>query len=116
MEKLNGLILAVDKSPLLWSVIPLLVVFFSYYFLLGKNCVIEINDQLDETLFTYVLNAKYMFSNLGCPVPPPQVFLQWKNDRLSFAKALHTSKAAEKTRSGHLWKHTELPFHSWPNH
>ena len=47
-----------------WMVVPLLVVFFSYFFLLGKDCVFEINDQLDETLFTYVLNAKYLFSGV----------------------------------------------------
>jgi len=49
---------------LLWMAVPLLLVFFSYFFLLGKNCVFEINDQLDETLFTYVLNAKYLFSGV----------------------------------------------------
>ncbi len=49
---------------MIWMVLPLLVIFFSYFFLLGKNCVFEINDQLDETLFTYVLNAKYLFSGV----------------------------------------------------
>lgn len=62
--KLDEFICRVDKWPLIWTIIPLMIVFFSYYFLLGKNCVIEINDQLDETLFTYVLNAKYMFSDI----------------------------------------------------
>ena len=51
-------------NNLLWMVLPLLVVFFSYFFLLGKDCVFEINDQLDETLFTYVLNGKYLFSGV----------------------------------------------------
>lgn len=51
-------------NSLLWMVLPLLGIFFSYFFLLGKNCVFEINDQLDETLFTYVLNAKYLFSGV----------------------------------------------------
>lgn len=49
---------------MIWMVLPLLVIYFSYFFLLGKNCVFEINDQLDETLFTYVLNAKYLFSGV----------------------------------------------------
>lgn len=49
---------------MIWMVLPLLVIYFSYFFLLGKNCVFEINDQLDETLFTYVLNAKYLFSGM----------------------------------------------------
>ena len=51
-------------NNLLWMVLPLLVVFFFYFFLLGKDCVFEINDQLDETLFTYVLNGKYLFSGV----------------------------------------------------
>lgn len=51
-------------NNLFWMVLPLLVIYFSYFFLLGKNCVFEINDQLDETLFTYVLNAKYLFSGV----------------------------------------------------
>lgn len=51
-------------NNLLWMVLPLLVIFFSYFFLLGKDCVFEINDQLDETLFTYVLNGKYLFSGV----------------------------------------------------
>ncbi len=65
-EKLHseGFIKKLDSLPLVWLVIPLLFLFFSYYFLLGKNCVFEINDQLDETLFTYVLNAKYLFSGV----------------------------------------------------
>lgn len=49
---------------MIWMVLPLLVIYFSYFFLLGKNCVFEINDQLDETLFTYVLNARYLFSGV----------------------------------------------------
>ncbi len=56
ISKLNNL--------MIWMAVPLLVIFFSYFFLLGKDCVIEINDQLDETLFTYVLNAKYLFSGV----------------------------------------------------
>lgn len=51
-----------DALPLQFLVFPLLAVALSYYLLLGKNCVFEINDQLDETLFTYVLNAKYLFT------------------------------------------------------
>lgn len=62
--KLDKIVCLVDKWPLIWSIIPLMMLFFSYYFLLDKNCVIEINDQLDETLFTYVLNAKYMFTDV----------------------------------------------------
>ena len=53
-----------EGLSLLWMVIPLLVIFFSYFFLLGKCSVFEIHDQLDETLFTYVLNGKYLFSGV----------------------------------------------------
>lgn len=53
-----------EGFSLLWMVIPLLVIFFSYFFLLGKYSVFEIHDQLDETLFTYVLNGKYLFSGV----------------------------------------------------
>lgn len=53
-----------DGFSLLWMVLPLLIVFFSYFFLLGKDSFFEINDQLDETLFTYVLNGKYLFSGV----------------------------------------------------
>ncbi|MGN0413293.1 MAG: DUF6044 family protein [Lachnospiraceae bacterium] len=54
----------IDEMPLAYLVFPLLVVALYYYIRLGKNCVFEINDQLDETLFTYVLNAKYMLQNV----------------------------------------------------
>ena len=65
MERNRGLQNIVPKlNNLLWMVLPLLVVFFSYFFLLWKDCVFEINDQLDETLFTYVLNGKYLFSGV----------------------------------------------------
>lgn len=53
-----------EGFSLLWMVVPLLIVFFSYFFLLGKYSVFEIHDQLDETLFTYVLNGKYLFSGV----------------------------------------------------
>jgi len=53
-----------DRMPLGWMVIVLLAAGLYYYIRLGKNCVFEINDQLDETLFTYVLNAKYLFSGV----------------------------------------------------
>lgn len=63
-QKLNKLIRKIDTWPLWLVVIPLMVVGLSYYILLGKNCYFEINDQLDETLFTYVINAKYLFSGV----------------------------------------------------
>lgn len=53
-----------EGFSLIWMVIPLLVIFFSYFFLLGKYSVFEIHDQLDETLFTYVLSGKYLFSGV----------------------------------------------------
>lgn len=63
-SKRHNLNIIPKLNNLIWMVLPLLIVFFSYFFLLGKDCVFEINDQLDETLFTYVLNAKYLFSGV----------------------------------------------------
>ncbi len=54
----------IDRWTLYLLVIPLMAVMLSYYLLLGQNVYFEINDQLDETLFTYVLNAKYLFSGV----------------------------------------------------
>ena len=64
IQKMDFLIHKIDEMPLSYLVFPLLAVALYYYIRLGKNCVFEINDQLDETLFTYVLNAKYMFQNV----------------------------------------------------
>ncbi len=64
-SKFHKMIHRLDQAPLWLLVFPLMAVFFSYYLLLGENVYFEINDQLDETLFTYVLNAKYLFRGVS---------------------------------------------------
>lgn len=64
-QKIESFINKLDEMSLFFLTFPLLMVALYYYIRLGKNCVFEINDQLDETLFTYVLNAKYMFQNVS---------------------------------------------------
>lgn len=59
MEKLNRLMCAVDAMPLWWTGILLLAVSFAPYLVLGEGSVFPIHDQLDETLLTYVLNARH---------------------------------------------------------
>lgn len=63
-QKMSHLVHKLDDMTLFYLLFPLLFIALYYYIRLGKNCVFEINDQLDETLFTYVLNAKYMFQNV----------------------------------------------------
>lgn len=64
-QKLDSFIHKLDEMPLAYLVFPLLLIGLYYYIRLGKNCVFEINDQLDETLFTYVLNGKYLFQGVS---------------------------------------------------
>lgn len=71
MEKLNGLVCAVDAMPLWWTGIILLAVIFAPYLVLGEGSVFPIHDQLDETLLTYVLNARHpaMWGDAVFPEP-----------------------------------------------
>lgn len=64
-QKIDFFIHKLDEMPLAYLVFPLLFIGLYYYVRLGKNCVFEINDQLDETLFTYVLNGKYLFRGVS---------------------------------------------------
>lgn len=49
-----------DNLPL-WGIgILLFGVVFIPLFVWGENCVFPIHDQLDETILSYVLNAKYL--------------------------------------------------------
>lgn len=59
-EKLNRLLVRLDGLPL-WLLGGLLMaVTFAPYAILGKGSIIPVHDQLDETILTYVLNAKYL--------------------------------------------------------
>lgn len=54
----------IDKSPLWCLGFVLLFIIFLPYCLLGEGCVVEIHDQLDESMLNYVLSAKYWGSGL----------------------------------------------------
>ena len=49
-----------DALPLWWSGLLLAGVVFLPYVLMGEESVFPIHDQLDETLMTYVLNARHL--------------------------------------------------------
>lgn len=57
---LNKFLYRLDKAPLWLLGFVLLIVTFLPYFILKEGSVFEIHDQMDETLLTYVLNAKYL--------------------------------------------------------
>lgn len=60
-DKLNKAIRMVDQAPLWWTGILFLVITFLPYVVLKEGSVFEIHDQLDETIMTYVLNARHLF-------------------------------------------------------
>lgn len=60
MNQLNQWICRLDRLPLWWIGLLLLAVTFVPYLVLGEGSVFPIHDQLDETLMTYLLNAKYL--------------------------------------------------------
>lgn len=51
-----------DGKRLWWLGFILLAGILAPFLLLGEGSVFEIHDQLDETLMTYVLNARYLFT------------------------------------------------------
>ena len=59
-QMLNDLVLRIDRLQLWWIGILFLGITFLPYVLLGEGSVFEIHDQLDETLLTYVLNARHL--------------------------------------------------------
>ncbi len=62
LKKADEWIKKLDKVNLWYLGIPLILVLFLPIFVLGKGSVFSIHDQLDETLFTYVITARHMFS------------------------------------------------------
>ena len=60
LERVDKAITAVDSGPLWIIGLLLLGAVFLPLFILGEKCVFPIHDQLDETILTYVLNAKYL--------------------------------------------------------
>ena len=57
---LGSFILWLDAHSLWWTGILFLVITFLPYLVLKEGSVFEIHDQLDETLMTYVLNARHL--------------------------------------------------------
>lgn len=43
-------LLRIDQLPLWWLGLIIAAIFFLPYFILGKGCIFEINDQLDESI------------------------------------------------------------------
>ncbi len=54
-----------DQHSLWWTGLLFLGITFFPYLLLGEGSVFEIHDQLDETLLTYVLNARHLGDDAG---------------------------------------------------
>ena len=50
-----------DRAPLWWLGLLLMGAVFAPYVVMGEKSVFPIHDQLDETLLTYVLNARHLF-------------------------------------------------------
>ena len=59
-EKLNRFVAWLDGLPLWPLGILLMAVVFAPYFILKEGSVFPIHDQLDETILSYVLNARYL--------------------------------------------------------
>lgn len=59
-EKGNRFAAWLDKAPLWPLGILLMAVTFAPYFILKEGSVFPIHDQLDETILSYVLNARYL--------------------------------------------------------
>lgn len=59
-EKLNRFLVRLDGLPLWILGALLMAVNFAPYAILREGSIIPVHDQLDETILTYVLNAKYL--------------------------------------------------------
>lgn len=67
--KLNGALNRLDGAPLWWAGFLFLGITFLPYVILGEGSVFPIHDQLDETLMTYVLNARHLFEGGNAVFP-----------------------------------------------
>jgi len=63
-NRISNMVVFLDDFPLWWLGIVLLIVTFLPYLVLQEGSVFEIHDQLDETIMTYVLNARYLGNNI----------------------------------------------------
>lgn len=64
IERGNKIIKWIDTCPLWWLGFILITIIFLPYCLLGKGCVVEIHDQLDESILNYLFAAKHWGSGL----------------------------------------------------
>lgn len=64
MHSVNRAVGRLDAMNLWFLGIPFLILLFVPYMILGTGSVFEIHDQLDETLFTYILSARYLGSGI----------------------------------------------------
>ncbi len=64
LRQLNHWILLLDRAPLWWVGLFQAAAVFVFLFLRGEKCVFPIHDQLDETILSYVLNAKWLGSGI----------------------------------------------------
>lgn len=60
-DRLDEWLLRLDRWPLWWLGILMMIVFFIPCFILGDGCIFEIHDQLDESILNYVLPARHMW-------------------------------------------------------
>ncbi len=60
---LNRFFTWLDGAPLWLAGFPLMAVLFAPYLILKQGSVFPVHDQLDETLLTYVLNARHLFDS-----------------------------------------------------
>lgn len=61
---INNSIVYLDRMPLEWIGILVFICYFIPHFILKEKCVFEIVDQLDETIMSYILNARYIGSGV----------------------------------------------------
>lgn len=59
-EKINRFVIRLDGLPLWVLGALLMAVTFAPYAILREGSIIPVHDQLDETILTYVLNARYL--------------------------------------------------------
>lgn len=71
VHHINKTILVLDRLPLWWIGFLLLGITFAPYFILKEGSVFPVHDQLDETLLTYVLNARHLTAGGSDIFPEP---------------------------------------------
>lgn len=60
LNKIEKAIGKLDRMPLWWVGLLMVGIVFIPLMIWGENCVFPIHDQLDETIMSYVLSAKYL--------------------------------------------------------